>query len=261
MAYGRRRTSRRRYSRSRKGALSNYRIATRTSARAQATQIYSLKRRINAIQRRTRPEIQVNYTAGTLVTNSSTTAQSYVWGSSAYIPNLGAAVAETSTSPQNNFARLQSWTGYFTASYSSITATTQPVSFRLLVVQTRATRAEAFQFADLFNFVQGSGADLNNAIANTTALTAFSGPLKEGLARTAKVLCDRKFYLSYQRPQISQRISLRRLLNYYKYHVTNPSEDIGKGAIYAYIIAYTPQSSGAPTYQFNLNAKLAFTDA
>lgn len=253
MAYGRRRYYRRRGHRSRKGSLSNYSIATRTSARSQANQIYSLKRRINAIQRRTKPEIKIWQLNGDTITPSGTTA-----GSASQITTYEPSISQWHSTIDGSFARLLSYTVYFSARYTAYAANTIPVTFRVVVIQTRATRSEAIAPNDVFN-----GTNLPaTGITDANALNALNGPLATGLARTAKVLYDKKYYLSYQRPQILSTIKLNKLLNYYKVPSGNAgdgTEQIGKGIIQVFVLAYNP--GNVTTYTYDVNTKLAYTDA
>lgn len=253
MPYTRRnfRSSRRRYRR--KNSLSNYNIATRTSARSQANQIYRLKRRINSIERRTKPEIKLWERSYAVSTPTGT-----------QLPNSSILVSYTSTDNSwntqfdGNFARFLSLTFYFSSSYTNYAASTPPITFRVVILQTRTTRDSEIEAADVFSGISESTS--LNPMPNSSALGSLSGPLQQGLARTAKVLCDRKFYLSYQRPQIMSTIKLKGLLNYYRNEATTgDTESVGKGKLYMFVLAYNPGNS--VTYTFTAQSKLAYTDA
>ena len=111
--YVRRRNARRK-------TLSNYKIATRTSARSQARQIYALNRKINYIQKRTKPEIQIcRRTIQSALNFSSTvgnTTGRVLWGSVGsinFLPPLGGQTSDLNpTGVANNFARLLSFNLY-----------------------------------------------------------------------------------------------------------------------------------------------------
>lgn len=259
---------RRRYTRRRNGrsrTLSSYRIATRTSARSQARQIYALNKRISAIQRRTKPEIKVKFFNNPPVTPTFASSNSSYNQFYAVNPNL-MGTGETQNDPiDGSFCRQLSCNIYFHSHYTSPSTSNQPVCYRLVGIQTRTTRAEAPNFLDVFTFAQNtsSGFDPNAILNNNEAQTAFNGPLREGLARTAKVLFDRKFYLSFQRPQINATIKLKRLMNWYlnsNINYGNPPESVAKGQIYVFLIAYS-QNTTATGYTFDINAKIAYTDA
>lgn len=255
--YVRRRASRRK-------TLSNYRIATRTSAKAQSRQIYALKRRINVIQRRTKPEILIarrtisaplaftgNGIGRALWTAASGTA-------SAIVPPLGTATIDlnpaATSSPTNNFARLLSFTLYGNFYYTeALTGTDNPIRLRIVIAQLKATRAEAPDQGDVFAYA-----------GNSTTISAVYGPLQTGISRTMKVLSDRHYTLSYQRPNIVIRTPLKYLLSYYRDSnstssgSSSTSETVSKGGIYVFYAIYGANFTNCTLY---LEGKLAYTDA
>lgn len=237
MVYNRRYGRYRRYKKYR--TLGSYNIATRTSAKSQARQIYALNRKINFIQRQTRPEV-MTYNQNFSGTNPSTATGVYTYTANNQQP----------TNLVGDFARLLSSTWYITANYNTMTESVQPVTFRIVVVQSKATRSQEIQRADIFQ---------SNAAANTItteqAKNDVFGPLATGLSGICKVLADRKIYLSYQRPQAFARIILKRLLNF---RLHDPSEAVSKGVIYCFITGYSPD---ALDVSVNINSKLAYTDA
>lgn len=257
MPYGkfRRNYYRRRYYRRGKSNLSNYSIATRTNSRSQATQIYALKKRIDNIQRRTKPEIKQ------LVNNSQITVPTFTAGNNSLLnmQYIAGITGDGEGTGGNNFCRNLTYKGYFSANYQTISNDVQPVNFRIVIFQTKATRDSWVNFNDIFTGINNATQE-TTAISNSDAQTAFNSPLKEGCARTVKILSDRKYYLSYQRPQITAKITVNRLLNTYKLNESDGSEIIGKGVIFAFILAYTP-SSTVLNYNMDYNQKLAYTDA
>lgn len=261
---------RRRYRRGRKrSTLSKYKIATKTSARAQSRQIYALNRKINNIQRRTRPETKIKwFESNTIQPGAPTEANnsSYVFYGT-YSPGTPTI--------DGQFARLNDMTLYLNASYNTYANTNAPFYLRLVIVQTKTTRGDYLVFNDVFNYndtltypsyTSGGGFIVSNT-GNRTAKDSFFGPLASGLGRTARVLCDRKLYLTFQRPTIALKLKLKKLLNYY--NVVNNStgaiggsEPVAKGLIQAFLLVYNPVTgTGALNLNFDINAKLAYTDA
>lgn len=259
--YTRRRTTRRK-------TLSNYRIATRTSARSQAKQIYALKRRMNVIQRRTKPEIKTirrNYIAPS---NLNTIRGSYAimnvyqdnsQGTNTtgpfYLIPLGTAAADNALDViNNNFARQLSFKLTGNLAYSDAPQPTAiPFVVRIVVVQTRATRTQSLGPEDVFTAAGSPG---------------IFGPLQTGLSRSAKVIADRRFYLSYQRPVVRINMTMKRLLNYYR-DTNNGSgttnETIPKGSIIVVALwnkmSTSTEVANLPEITWNMNGKLAYTDA
>lgn len=260
MAYFRKRYYRRRYA---KKPLSNYNIATRTGAKSQAKQIFYLKKRINKIQRLTKPEIitiQRNSSKIDLVSSQGTI--NWVSSDSATTgiiqPNLGPIVnnviGDTTSAVPNNFARLNSLRILGNMQFTGITSSSPPVNLRLVIVQIRSSRQTTLSASDIFT--SGSSGSDN--------FSAVFGPLQTGLARTCKVLSDKKYCLSYQRPSVNIRTSLKYLKNFYRDANSSSSgeassEPIYKGSIYVFYAIYSPTTPSVGS--LDLMFKLAYTDA
>lgn len=127
------RTTRRRIYKRKRSTLSNFKIATRTSAKAQSRQIYALKKRVNRIYRMNKPEVRLQERVATGVTLSSTdpgvvTFPTYSGSSSTgIIPFLGTrTLVEQGNAPVNNFARLRSFNLYGNLEYATLTTTSLP---------------------------------------------------------------------------------------------------------------------------------------
>lgn len=240
-------------------ALSNYRIATRTSAKSQSRQIYALNRKINYIQKRTKPEILIcRKTINSILAFTSNSTGRVLWtaaagSSNAFVPPLGNSTTDlnsaATSSPANNFARLLSFTLYGNFYYSQApTGTDNPIRLRVVIAQTKATRTEA--------------PDQNDIFANGNAGTAVYGPLQTGVARSMKILSDRHYTLSYQYPNIVIKTPLRYLLSYYRDSnsagSSGTSEVISKGAIYVFYAVYGATFTNC---SLSLEGKLAYTDA
>lgn len=255
---------RKKYTRKR-STLSNYKIATRTSAKAQSRQIYALKKRMNTIYRMTKPEIRIqqrNSPAYTLNANTVAGVTFLTTGSTNsfdIVPRLGTVSSSViNSNPINNFARLRGFNLYGHLEYSTLSATAQPITVRLVIVQTRTTRAEALNANDIFST---AGSDSNH-------FNAVFGPLQLGLARTCRVLSDKRYVLSYQRPAINMRTNLRRLLSFYRDTANfastsassgSESESIAKGTIYVFYACYGNGYTDNPA-TMNFTYKLAFID-
>lgn len=243
-----------------RSALSNYKIATKTSAKAQSKQIYALKKRVNTIYRMNRPEIRVQQRLGSGAAFQTTTSGVFNFDtvaggtvSSAIIPQLGTVVsADTGSAPINNFARLRSFSFYGMLQYNAMSATSKPVTLRIVIVQTKTTRSDNVTDTDIFS----SGTDTNSGFQRVY------GPLQVGLSRTCKVLSDKRYVLSYQKPNVTIRTNLKYLLNYYRDQASSSggsSESVAKGTIY---VAYAVFGSGlADSPALTVNSyKLAFID-
>lgn len=256
---------RKRYNRYRRGKkyLSNYNIATRTGAKSQAKQIFYLKKRINRIQRLTKPEIvtiQRNSSKIDLVTSQGNV--NWISSDSATTgiiqPNLGPiannVIGDVSSAVPNNFARLNSLRILGNMQFTGITSSSPPVNLRVVIVQLRSSRQSPLTAVDIFT-------------SNSTTSDGFScvfGPLQTGLARTCKVLSDKRYCLSYQRPSVNIRTSLKYLKSFYRDANSSSSgegssDPIYKGSIYVFYAIYSPSTTNVGS--LDLIHKLAYTDA
>lgn len=245
--------------------LSNYHIATRTSARSQAKQIYALKRRVNRIQRLTKPEIVTIQRSASPLSISSISGQiQWITGGSSVDlwaqPNLGPIVDSVSgsgeTSVPNNFARLQSFSLYGNLQYTGITTTSVPETWRIVICQLLQTRSQNTGLSASDIFTSGE--------PGANAFNATFGPLQTGVSRTVKILSDKRYTLSYQRPNIVIRTTLKYLRPFYRdtnssSSGTSSSESVPKGAIFVFFSRFSTAQEAIST--MNLMYKLAYTDA
>lgn len=253
----------------RRRTLSNYRIATRTSARSQARQIYALKKRVSYIQRRTKPEIKTIRRTYIAPFNLNTVRGSYAimnvlqdnsQGTNTsgpfYLIPLGDASSDSTLDViNNNFARQLSFKLTGNLAYTDAPQSNAvPFVVRIVAVQTRATRTESLGPEDIFASSGSPG---------------IFGSLQTGLARSAKVIADKRYYLSYQRPVVRISMTIKRLLNYYRdtnnAGSSSTNESIPKGAIIIVAIwnkmSTSTEVADLPAITWNMNGKLAYTDA
>ena len=232
-----------------KTTFSKYSTYKNRSSKAQAYQIYRLNKKINWIQKRTKPETNISpilsRTFSHTWNDEATTHPLLVYSSSA-LTNL--RPEGTTPDPQysvlkGRFARLQSLTlkgilSYNVPGYESDGATSpsdvpfpdrfmdlqrMPVLMRLVMIQTRTTRGAGLAQADVFN------PDLQN-------LAAIRGPLATGLSRIAHVLCDKQYMISDTSQIKNIKVKCKYLKNWY----TAPSEVYAKGNVEVHVLIYNP---------------------
>lgn len=260
----------RRRRRFRKKVLRKGNIFSRRSAKSQAKQIYALNKRVTSIYKRTAPEVYTQIRYGTnfdIDANSQNRFQFYTsssTGQSYYIvpyvqrPAQGSSDGPTNgySNQSNNFQRLRDIKFYGRVSFS--TAIETPLWVRLVIVQSITTRNENITISDIFT-PGPTGADY---------YISTLGPLQPGLARTCKVLRDKKYRLDSQHPAYNIRFNIKKLANVYYDSVNSaspstPSELVPKGAIYMFLSAYSPTSTPETFPKANIQPiyKLVYTDA
>lgn len=168
------------------------------------------------------------------------------------------------------FARQNNATVYFNANYDAMTTTVQPITYRVLVVQTLDSFSSSIPFGNVWNDLNSysnNGATFNwGSTSNEFANGAIFGPLQDGITRTVKILADRRYTLSYQRPQVAAKIKLKRLMNLGSTQVaqagstaeTSPGTNstLGKGVIRVLVMAF-----GWNAHTYRIAGKVAYTDS
>lgn len=221
------------------------------TSKAQAYQIYRLNKKINYIQKRTKPEVSITPILTRTNNSGAINVLSY---NSATLTNLlpeGSDASTTHSIINGRFARLQSLTikGLFTyalagdSPYADIQR--MPCILRVVLVQTRTTRAQALEQSDIFN-------------PNLTGYAAMRGPLATGLARIAHVLSDKQYYISDTKQLVNIKTKLKYLKNWY----TAPSDAYAKGNVEMHSLIYSPTgptTNGSASFTYV--TKVAYTDA
>lgn len=259
---------RKRYNRRRnaKKSLSNYNIATKTGAKSQAKQIYYLKKRINRIQRMNKPEIITIQRTGQPI-DARSSQGFFGWiintnseGVAGITPSLGPQesniIGQTTAYPPNNFARLHSFSLYGNMHYELNNVEREPITLRIVIIQTKTTRGSDVNAGDVFT----------SGFNNLDHFESTFGPLQTGLARTCKVLSDKRYTLTSQRPSVNIRTNLRYLKNYYRDNNSSStsgssSESVGKGTIYVLYSIYSISAAVNKMATLETVCKLAYTDA
>lgn len=190
---------RRNYRRSRRH-LSNRNIFGKTSAKAQAKQIASLRNTVGKIAKLNRKEIH-NYQE-TYKHTFSNSALSFVYDTF-YLASTFMQGQWTKLRGLSINGILEYGDNYNAYPNNDIT---RSGSVRIIVYQHLQSRASTTPINYLAN-ISDTGTDYE---LNTTR------PLKDGVTAFAKILVDRTYTLSAQQPQKRVNINLRRLINLHK---------------------------------------------
>lgn len=264
------RRGRRPVRRYRKGtSFSRFNLYRKRSSAAQSRQIYGLNKKLMRIQRLTKPEIMVAPLVEGVYPRPGGGAVNTVNGVDIYravnLTNIGLPGGEDQGYQVGRFCRLQNITlkGVFTY--------TQPIApdgavddgadlqrmvsyLRILIIQTKATRAQELTYDDVFTIKP-----YDDSAAYLSPYSMIRAPLKNGLARSAKVLSDKTYMLSDTR----QAVNIKTKLNYIKNWYRGSNEAVPKGAVYMYSMIYTQDSAttSVSATSFNFVSKCVYTDA
>ena len=268
--YGNYRSYRRRAKRYGKHTFSSFNLYKRRSSKAQAYQIYRLNKKMNAIQRATKPETKIlhwnnseavtTYNAkGVLLTSinllnatpsiSNTALESVIDGRMARLNTLKfLAHLHYKTNKQTVEGVVTDNTSS-TAGISMTEALLSPILVRMLFVQTKTALSAA--------------PDMSTILDTTSGLTSSRGPLNDGAGRIIKVLKDKKVQITYT----NQSKLIRCKFNYLRNFYNDNNLLIPKGNLYCFLVVYNPITISSGTVpdehqvSIDYNIKLAYSDA
>lgn len=279
MVYGRRYT--RRYNRrtgvyKRKG-YSMYKLYKNRSSAAQSRQIYGLNKKLERIQRLTKPEINI----APLVSRSLSSnlgipvfsGSNVKYFDPVQLTNLISADATAQggyARLEGRFARIQNITIKGTFSYLNAVDVTdvqrQPAYARIVIFQTKTTRGDQLTVNDVFTTsttgtVSDSTGSEGSLLGNYSLMRA---PLALGLARKAKVISDKLYMISDTKQAIMIKTKLKYVRNWYQ----APNETGPKGNVIMMVLLYNTSSNNATEAialasecRIDLISKCVYTDA
>lgn len=204
MAYRRRRRSRyrRRGQARRRYAISRYNTFRYRSAKAQANQIYRINRKINVIEKRTKPEIKI-------IQNSYNFSMSDFCGEV-----FGGMTTLLHNSIKGRIARVQDVNGWFNVWKSpSVAENNFTSTIRIVVYQIRQSMSATdlpVNSEQIFNITNAEKQLENQTQRKRAYMRAIFGPLKYGITSKIRVLRDFRVSISPDRQRSSKRMKLRK---------------------------------------------------
>lgn len=248
MAYGRYR--RRRYSSRSRRALSNRNVYGKTSSKAQARQIATLRNRVNKVYRSCRPEVKVQYNPATSFNFDSQSLTNTYTSWLLPLPVLGTDDAERVGNiihPLNVQFNLtfeyynSSNTGYHNSESAGTT-------MRVIIGQ---YKSNSYSSAPTISGVLEETGASGSAYTNQAVV-----PLKTGHSEFSRVYSDRRFTLTSDRNQRIVRINV---------HPQNFRFSTSNNANYLWIMVISAglhnDSNFSEFVKGTFSSKLAYTDA
>lgn len=270
MVNGRRSTYRRK---GRRGSrtLTTRRIFNNKSAKAQAGQIYALKKRVNRMYNSLKPEVKVvesdAYNAFQFLPGTTTT-----WSTAMITPGVG----NTDSTRIGSRIRIVKPTLFVSAKYNRITRTsgTAPIynlnagntgaGIRLIAVQSKVPRNQAPALSSLLH------GTISDSFMDIQTIPNLQLPFEVGISTEYHVLYDRTFYFSNDKPILSKRINFKPKMRHMDWDVAHggdTSYTYPAGAIFWYMIQGGLSSLGLNLTDYDHDEiavtytnKLAFTD-
>lgn len=182
----------RRYKRSykrgyKKSKLSKRRIFSKTSAKSQASQIYDLKKRINAVYKMTKPDIDTitgAITPSSSINFGTTSVVNYVMSQFSVLDNT----IFSSIGSNVDMIYLKNIKFNFLYRFNSLSGTSQPIYIRLTFIKLRTTTGTMPAASTIFS-------------ENSDPYIKVRGPLKTGLYDSGyKVIGDYKAKITNEYP-------------------------------------------------------------
>lgn len=247
MAYRRRRYGRRRRRRGNR-KFSRFNTYRNRSSKAQAYQIYSLNRKINAIQKRTKPEIKIYQ-------------NNYSFNASEYCGNLfGGCTTALDSIMQGKIARIQNINNWFTVwKDPSMAGVEFTFTIRIVMYQYREALPSVQTTPEkIFNITEQDLTNQNLTIRKRKLMTALYGPLRQGVSAKFKILRDFKMYLGPTRERANKCAYLRKPFTLQK---GDNNQDYPKGTIlWQALLTSNKDDLALNAIQFNHNLKIAYVD-
>lgn len=200
MAYGYKRY--RRYRKSRSNRLSTRRIFSKTSAKAQASQINTLRKRINYVSKQCRPEMKVYYRGASSFSFDSQTVMNTYHSFLVPLPQLG----DKDNERIGDFIRVKSLqlnvsAEYYNSSDSGYHNTESAGSaYRIIIGQYKEPSSNVPDISGILAESSNTGA----AYTNQSVC-----PLINGMTAFSHILFDRSYTISTNKNQAIHKIRVR----------------------------------------------------
>lgn len=249
MAYGYKRY--RRYRKSRSNRLSTRRVFSKTSAKAQASQINTLRKRINYVSRQCRPEIKVLNGAVLSNTFDSQTLLNTYWRIPGPFIELGSGDNQR-IGDKINIKNVQFT---FTAEYYNNSPTgyhnseSAGTTMRIIVGQFKTPRA--------YNIAPAIS-DVLSQSSNTGAVYTHQAviPLKNGITEQYNILKDMKFVMTSSNNQRIIKFNIKpRSFRY------NEKEEFNNFWVLIVSAGLHNDSNFSEFVEMSASLKMAYTDA
>lgn len=251
MAYRRRRRNYRRRRTPRRYKLSRLNTYRYRSSKAQANQIYRINRKINAIQKRTKPETKIFQ-------------NTYNFSMSEYCGDIfGSLTTGMHSAIKGRIARVQDIGGWFNIWKSpSVAENNFTSTIRIVVYQIRQSMSSSdlpFHARDIMNITSAEEDNQDQTVRKRAYMRALYGPLKYGISSKINILRDFRVSISPDRQRSSKRMKLRKPFVLAKSQASG--EVYPEHAVF-FVALYTSNKANMTQdeVQFQYTVKVAYVD-
>lgn len=241
-----------RYYRRRRRSLSNRYVYGKTSAKAQARQIATLRNRINRVYKACKPEVKTIVTSAETITYTSETLSSYYRFYPVVSPDQGTGDKDRI----GNHINVINGVLYLSAEYFNSSDTgyhgteSSGAQVRVVIGQWTSSHTpnQIPTIDHIFEFPSNTG-------ANYTQLAL--SPLKEGITNSNRILKDVRFTMTSERNQKMMKIPFKPIVPY----IYNDSGYFPNCWILLLVTGLHYDTNFTETVKITVSDKLVFTDA
>lgn len=183
MAYGKKRYYKRKFKRRGMGTFSRYKTYKNRSSKAQAYQIYRLNKKVNTIQKRTKPEIKIENADNNYYNSGAISVTGYRQQIKMIAPFSG-------TPYKGRLVRLQNVKVWGNLEYMGDAEFAKPIQVRMIFYQSKGKGVDH----DGANNVMFDPATFFRNTA--TNLEEYNGPLSPGITSNIKIVKDKRVVLN-----------------------------------------------------------------
>lgn len=233
--------------------FSRYNTYRNRSSKSQAYQIYSLNKKVNRLESKTKPEFKTGRKDAFMTLTTRYSAAAQLWNHDIKYVTTNQGIDLHSNDIQKGlFCRLCGLTLWGNIVRTDSNATHTAGLLRLIIFQYRQSRHGGISMDDIFS-------GYNDGDNSNMTSTILKEPFKDHISSTIKIVTNRVYKLNNNDiNNVPFKITVpgRRLLNF-AMNSTDPQArgDIGVIAIYG-----QDNTTTASAYKISISAKLCYTD-
>lgn len=225
-----------------KGKLSKFNLYTHKSAKSQASQIYSLSKKVDSVYKMTRPDIDTitkTLTPSTSLTFNGSSVVNYLLASIPIVDNT----TLSSLGSNLDYINIRNIKFNFLYRFNNLQDTSQPIYIRLTFIKLRVGASSFPAASTVFS-------------EQSDPYIKVRGPLHMGLYDTGyKIMGDYKFKITKDKPNLDFKCYFKG----YKLDIGNTT--MPKGTLVCYVYLWNPNYSGTENHaEGQAFCKMAFSN-
>lgn len=238
----------------RKKTFSRFNTYRNRSSKSQAYQIYSLNKKINRLEAKTKPEFKTGRKDSFMTLTTRYTSAGQLWNHSIkHLTSSDGINLHDDGIQKGLFCRLCGMTLWGNIVRTDPNATHTAGFLRLVVYQFRQCRQDGISMGDMFSgYNDGENSNMTSII--------LKEPFKDHISSTVRIITNRVYKLNNNDiNNVPFKISIpgRRLLNF----SINSTESVARGEIGVIAVYGQDSTTTSSAYKIDISAKLCYTDS